>query len=708
MVLEEAQAEHEGAYRKNRTAKGILLAAQDPAALAENCRQQVELLQSAQGADHYSQLAAESRALAPSIGEARVGFVAETPEEAVEALQTCVETLRQKPNQESWELPKGIYYRKNGMETQGRVVALFSGQGSQYLEMGRELAVNFPTMRQVFGSMDELFIQDELETLSGRVYPRPVFDQKERDGLEKALQRTEHAQPAIGTFSAGLYLLLQSAGFQADFSAGHSFGELTALWAGGVLSEADFYTLAKARGKAMAPPQDPGFDAGTMMAVKGSVEQVRALFAKDDEVTLANWNSNNQVVIAGCKPAMEQAKHTLESQGFQVIALPVSAAFHTPLVGHAQKPFAAAIHKAKFHKPKVKVYANGTGQPHPDNPAEIKTALEQHILKPVLFRDEIQNIYEAGGRIFVEFGPKNVLTNLVGNILEGKPYAAVALNANAKKDSDRQLREAVMALRVVGLPLGGFDPFEETRPVKPARKKSPVTVQLNGGFYISEKTRRAYEDALNDGWKVSLPQAAAAPAPIEFCKTEEDFLVPMMKQPNGNGKANMTSQTVELQHTQEASQANNVSVSGVERLLEEFQVHQSETLRLHEQYLRTEEEYARAFAQLTLLQTELVSKGSSAPGELQSVIPLFESLERSMARFHEHQSETLRVHERYLETQDQFSQSFVQGAQAAVNGSATFAPTAPLKAAAARPVQSTPAPVSLPQRVVSTSGAPCS
>ena len=126
---------------------------------------------------------------------------------------------------------------------------------------------------------------------------------------------------------------------------------------------------------------------------------------------------------------------------------------------------------------------------------------------------------------------------------------------------------------------------------------------------------------------------------------------------------------------------NNAATTNFEHLLGEYQAHQSETLRLHEQYLRIEEEYARAFAQLTQLQSELVSKGAanSGSGELQAVLPLFESLERSMTRFHDHQAETLRVHQRYLETQERFSQSFVSSVQN--SGSAVPSQAAPQRMA---------------------------
>lgn len=676
VVLQEYQNDHEGPYRVNRSARMILLDAPTPQQLLARCKAELDHLQAEGGQQHFAQWVNESKSLAPAQGHARLGFLAETVEEAVQALAISIEKLSSQAQDAAWDHPKAIYFRSQGIEHTGKVTALFAGQGSQYLEMGRELALNFPPVRHAFGLMDELFLQDGLSPLSERVYPRPVFDSKERERLSETLQKTEHAQPAIGVLSAGLYNLLVQAGLQVDYTAGHSFGELTALWAGGVLNDRDYFVLAKARGKAMAPPDQADFDAGTMLAVKGDIDQVKALFANNPEVVLANWNSNNQVVIAGSKTAMTQARQQLEARGFQAIPLPVSAAFHTPLVGHAHKPFAEALKEVTFNKPQKKVYANGSGKRHSDDPQAVREALAQHILNPVLFRDEIQNIYADGGRIFIEFGPKNILTNLVGNILEGQPHLAVALNSNPKKDSDRQLREAVLQLRVAGIPLVNFDPYEKPLSVKAPRKKSPVAVTLNAGYYITEKTRNAFQNALVDGFKVS--QAAATPAPHQF--------EPQPVQPQ-------EIQVIENPQPMESALMSSNDLQGIEQLLADYQSHQSETVRLHEQYLRTEEEYARAFAHLTQLQTELIAKASAGTDGLQAVLPLFESLERSILRFHDHQDETNHIHQRYLESQERFAQTLAN--LAPTNGSGSAPITMP-----ARPVRERPAPAAAAQTAV--------
>ncbi len=663
VVLEEAETEQQGSYRLNSVASPILLQASDPSQLLDICRDALHSLSGPDAQKFFLNLIISAQAQQVPQPAARVGFVAETVEEARLALQICVDTLVEKGQKESWEHPKGIFYRNSGLETSGKIVALFSGQGSQYLNMGRELAINFPSMRDVFSELDELFLADGQEPLSACVYPRPVFTSHERDMQSAVLTRTERAQPAIGALSVGLYRLLQEAGLQVDFVAGHSFGELTALWAAGVLSDKEYYFLAKARGKAMAPPSDPDFDAGTMVAVKENAAQIREVFQNDPEVTLANLNSHNQVVIAGSKSAMARAQEKLTTLGIQAVPLPVSAAFHTPLVGHAQKPFAKAISGVRFNQPKIRVYSNSTGTAHNTDPKAISKALTDHMLNPVLFRDEIENIYAEGGTIFIEFGPKNILTNLVANILAGKPHFAVALNANAKKDSDRQLREAVLMLRVAGVPLHNFDPYaKEPKPIKPVRK-SPVAVTLHGGYYVSEKTRAAFEKTLVDGFRVGALQGIQAEPVMQ--KTPEVQVAPSFE-PTVSEYIQGSNLSIE-----DSGSMNTQAPYPYENILADYSAHQSDTLRLHEQYLRTEEEYARAFTQMTSLQADLVGKSA---GDLKAVLPLFESLERSMTRFHEHQAETLKVHQRYLENQEKLSYSFMQNVAGSTPGLAQLPP----------------------------------
>jgi len=460
VALEEHESKNDGSYRLHTVPQPLILSAETPQQLLSTCEQTLGMLQSDTGGEHYTELVASSKSPEIPAGLARVGFVATSPAGAGELLRSAVDTLKNRMQAEAWDHPKGIYYRKTGIGADGKVVALFSGQGSQYIEMGRELVLNFPPLRQSYGDMDHLFLQDGLKPVSNVVFPPSVFDTAEEAAQAQALQSTEYAQPAIGVFSAGLYKILQQAGFKPDFVAGHSFGELTALWAAQVLSDEDYFALIKARGQAMAPPDDPDFDAGSMLAVKGDIDEIQKEVAGLPDVITANLNSNNQVVLAGATPAITQAHQNLKAAGYTATLLPVSAAFHTPLVSHASEPFAQAIEAVTFDQAKTPVYSNTTAMPYPSDVRAAKEILTGHILNPVLFQSEIESIYAAGGYVFVEFGPMSILTNLVKSILGDRPHLAVALNASKKKPSDHQLREAVVHLQVIGLPLQDIDPYQ--------------------------------------------------------------------------------------------------------------------------------------------------------------------------------------------------------------------------------------------------------
>ena len=598
VVMEEYTGDHKGSYRVHNVPQGVILNAGSPADLRAVVAQQLALLQGEEPDSAFLNLVGASRTAAVPTGAARVGFVAANVDEAISMLTIAADMLASKPDAADWSHPKGVYYRRSAQNTTGHVVALFAGQGSQYLDMGRELALNFPEVRESYARIDSLLQHEGKRTLSDVVYPRHAFEADEKAAQEAALQGTDYAQPAIGALSAGLFKLLSKAGFKADFAAGHSFGEVSALWASGVLSDEDYYALVKARGAAMAPPaNDPNFDAGTMLAVTGDVAAIEREVAGLAGVQVANRNSRTQVVVAGSKGAISQAEAALKAKGFKTVALTVSAAFHTPLVGHAQKPFAQAISSAAFNAPKTAVYSNATGKAYPADPNAIRAMLAEHILQPVLFRDQIENIYSAGGTVFVEFGPRNVLTNLVKDILGDKPHVAVALNGSRQKDSDRQMREAVVQLQVLGLSLGAVDPYAVEPEIKPKNKKSLI-VKLSGNNYVSEKTRATYLGALASGGQVTiaaradsspaaLPAVSGASNPPDTANGVSPMAakVPSQSLVTGSQFTEHTAPPSAIASPEPlAEQVDmNALLTTLEATLAHFREHQRETQRVHEQ-----------------------------------------------------------------------------------------------------------------------------
>jgi len=630
VTLEEYSAEQNNAYRTRRVPYTILLSAPAAAELTKTCRETLTRLESPNAIAALNELDQTAASAVIPQPHARLGFIADSAADAREKLQESIKLLSANQGQASWSHPRGIFYRESGLDPRGKTVALFPGQGSQYLNMGKELALNFPTVRQTFELADEINASQGSAPLTDAVYPLPVFSDEERKRQSDFLTKTENAQPAIGAFSAALYKLLQAAGFAADFFAGHSFGELTALWAAGVYDEAAFLKLAKARGDAMSLPASSGKDTGSMVAVKGEVEKVQKLLKDNPEITIANFNSPSQVVLAGASEAVKAIQPKLEQSGLSVYPLQVSAAFHTAFVGHAQAPFKAAIQKEKFSAPKGKVYSNTSAQAYGADPQQIRTILADHIFNPVRFKEEIENIYRDGGTIFIEIGPKNVLTNLVKDILKDQPYEAITLNANTKGDSDAQFRQAVLQMRVLGFALGNVDPFRQYT-VPQQKQPSKVSVTLNGGLYITEKTRTDFEKALQARPQRSSTVPAANPQPAA---AQPPILNPSL----GNKVSSMN-----IDHQQIAS------------LMQQFQEHQKELIKTHELFLQNEQTSRKIIQEIADAELSMLAKlnGSPHPPYVDQALS---TVAKRAELVSEQQNQASLAHLEYIKSQTAFTQ----------------------------------------------------
>jgi acyl transferase domain-containing protein/acyl carrier protein len=668
VVLEEYEHEHHHPYRLHHTPQSLLLFAPTASELLSRCQQIQQQLQIDGKEQHYQQLVTESQIGKIPVNYARVGFVANDLAQAGELLEIVIKGLKQKPEAESWEHPQGIYYRQAGIDARGKVVALFSGQGSQYLEMGRELVINFPCLRQTYTHMDSLLCEDGLQPLSTVVFPQPIFDQAQKQIQLATLQKTEYAQPAIGVFSAGLYKILQQAGFKPDFVAGHSFGELTALWAAGVLSEEDYLFLVKARGQAMATPANSDFDAGGMLAVKGNIHQITEVIKNFPLVAVANRNSQHQIVLAGKKKEISQVQDILKNQGFSTFLLGVSAAFHTPLVSHAQKPFAQAVEKVNFNEAKIPVYTNVTGGCYPQEPHDIQKILKEQLLNQVLFQQEIENIYAAGGYCFVEFGPKNILTNLVKEILADKPHIAIALNANHTKNSDCILREAIIQLQVAGLSLQNLDPYQVATKIPEVPQQKVLNVRLNS-TNITEKTQKAFAKALENGHHVEVvsPQPTVNNKPPTSFNGNKELQGNDKPQTSFNGKQELqgdntptNSLNSKLEEIKSQPQNYEKVIHSLENFITEFSQQHRDIINVHEQSLHNQTEYTKTFSQLMQQQYSLLGNSELTEDQSQNQQLVISSSERNMMRFHDHQGDTLRIHEQYLKYQHEYSHDYFQ------------------------------------------------
>ncbi|MCY0954257.1 beta-ketoacyl synthase N-terminal-like domain-containing protein, partial [Streptomyces sp. H27-S2] len=442
-------------------------------------------------------------------GDARIGIVARSDAEFDELRSTAVGLLRAKPDAASWQHPKGITYRRSALPAGTKAAAVFAGQGSQYTGMGRRAALAVPPVLAAYDRANQL--TSGAQTLGRVVFPPPAFDEATRTAQEETLRRTEFAQPAIGALSAGQFAWFRELGFTPEGVIGHSFGELTALWAAGALDDAGFAELARARGLAMAPPaQAPAdHDPGAMAAVRGDLSAVEALIAGYRDVSVCNVNAPGQIVVGGPTAEIDRLVADAAAGTIPVKRLPVSAAFHTRFVAHAADAFREAVARVDLSAPRIPVYANTAGASYGTDTAAGRRTLVDQLLRPVAFADRIEEMYADGFRVFVEFGPKRVLSDLVDRILEGRDgVVTVAVDGGPAKDGEIALKRAAIELAVLGLPVSGIDDHTATVPEAPAGKG--MVIPLRGINYVTDARRSAYKEALAE--PVTRTESLPAPA----------------------------------------------------------------------------------------------------------------------------------------------------------------------------------------------------
>src|SRR5882724_335027 len=285
-----------------------------------------------------------------------------------------------------------------------RTAFIFPGQGSQQVGMGKELADTLPVARQVF---------EEADRVLGIRLSSLCFE-----GPDEELRLTVNTQPAILTSSIAALRTLEASGARADFVAGHSLGEYTALVAAGSLKFDDALGAVRKRGLYMQEAVPSG--EGAMAALIGiDVEMVRAICAEASSRGVcapANVNSPNQTVIAGHRPAVERAVELAKTNGAKrAVMLAVSAPFHCELMKPAAERLAALFTGTEFSDLKGPLVTNVDAELITCG-NEARDALLRQVASPVRWSESIQRLLDEGVTRFIEVGPGKVLSGLVRQI----------------------------------------------------------------------------------------------------------------------------------------------------------------------------------------------------------------------------------------------------------------------------------------------------
>jgi acyl transferase domain-containing protein/NADP-dependent 3-hydroxy acid dehydrogenase YdfG len=445
---------------------------------------------------------------------ARLAVVATDEAALCDLLAKAIERIEREPAV-AFSTPTGLHYGVGPLA--GDVAFVFPGQGSQHLFMGAALATNFGEAIAAWDLASDVSDGSDASSRSDTslrhtVFPITSFTSGAQDANEAMLTATQWAQPAIGATSLSMLAVLQQIGLEAAHVGGHSFGEVTALHAAGVLSATDMISIAQRRGELMAEAaQTPG----SMTAVSGPIDQVRAIVEQSGiDVVVANHNSPTQVVLSGGTDAIAQMEAALGAYGFAYKRLPVATAFHSPIVSGASDAFAAFLSDITFGSPTVPVYANETAARYPTEPAAMRAQLGRQLANPVRFVEMIEAMYGQGARTFVEVGPAATLTGLVGQILKGREHRAIRLDRK-NPDSLAAFLDGIAQLAAAGAQMNlgalGNDYADLTNPLDIT--KPGLTLMIDGSNYDSPYPPKDLADLVGPN-TAPAPTPTAAPTPV--------------------------------------------------------------------------------------------------------------------------------------------------------------------------------------------------
>ena len=417
----------------------------------------------------------------------------ESPEKLKEKIEFFKKTAS---SQEVWE-QESLYLKMKGIypfipsEIKPKVCFMFPGQGSQYVDMMKDLASKYKVVQDTFDEADRLLVNIIGQNLTDTLWSKPGETKEQIAVREAAIKKTEMTQPAVLTADIAMMRLLSSFGIKPDVVMGHSLGEYAAAVAAGIFDFENGLKAVCTRGKVMSEIKVE--DNGKMASIAAPVDRVEPELARiSGYVAVANKNCPTQTVIAGASKSIDDAIKMFTDMGIQAVQIPVSHAFHSAIVRPAMPQYRAFLDTLTFNAPKMPITTNVTAEFYPSDPEKIKDLMVTQISHSVEWIKQLQTTYDSGVRLFVECGPKRVLSALATNTLSDKKDIKVLASNHPKKGGIVEFNDLFANLISSGIHLDweGTDMYGNNSTFNPAfvswvtgnatpTEKAAGTVQAN-------------------------------------------------------------------------------------------------------------------------------------------------------------------------------------------------------------------------------------